>query len=126
LGQTHSQKHKLQCLRAKESNEKEVEKIFSDTYPQNPPPQKRCKPKAIEATQAAKKIENIEMPIQFPESTMDSPTTDTTNSQVYNPQAQLLRQVTLRLDGPCPKHLHKHLRHMSNNIQDNSRSSRSS
>jgi hypothetical protein len=28
-------------LRAKESQEKEAEKIFNDTHPQYPPPQKR-------------------------------------------------------------------------------------
>jgi hypothetical protein len=33
-GQTRSQKRKLQCLRAKESKEKEAEKIFNDTHPQ--------------------------------------------------------------------------------------------
>jgi hypothetical protein len=32
-GLTRSQKRKLQCLRAKESKEKEVEKIFNDTHP---------------------------------------------------------------------------------------------
>jgi hypothetical protein len=38
-GLTRSQKRKLQCLRAKESQEKEAEKIFIDTHPQYPPPQ---------------------------------------------------------------------------------------
>jgi hypothetical protein len=32
-GLTRSQKQKLQRLRAKESQEKEAEKIFNDTYP---------------------------------------------------------------------------------------------
>jgi hypothetical protein len=45
---TRSQKKKLQHLRAKESNEKEVEKIFNDTHPQYPPPQNRWRPKAVE------------------------------------------------------------------------------
>jgi hypothetical protein len=35
--------------------EKEIEKIFNDTHPHYPPPQKRWKPKAIEATQVATK-----------------------------------------------------------------------
>jgi hypothetical protein len=47
-GLTRSQKRKLQRLRAKESQEKEAEKIFNDTHPQYPPPQKKWRPKAIE------------------------------------------------------------------------------
>jgi hypothetical protein len=38
LGLTRSQKYKLQRLRAKESKENEVEKIFNDTHPQYPSP----------------------------------------------------------------------------------------
>jgi hypothetical protein len=40
-GLTLSQNQKLQRLRAKESQEKEAEKIFNDTHPQYPPPQKK-------------------------------------------------------------------------------------
>jgi hypothetical protein len=40
-GLTRSQKRKLQRLRAKENQEKEAEKIFNDTHPQYPPPQKK-------------------------------------------------------------------------------------
>jgi hypothetical protein len=40
-GLTWSQKRKLQRLRAKESQEKEAEKIFNDTHPLYPPPQKK-------------------------------------------------------------------------------------
>jgi hypothetical protein len=47
-GLTRSQKRKLQRLRAKENQEKEAEKIFNDTHPQYPPPQKRWRPKAVE------------------------------------------------------------------------------
>jgi hypothetical protein len=47
IGADTVSKKKLQRLRAKESNEK-VEKIFNDTYPQYPPPQKRWRPKAVE------------------------------------------------------------------------------
>jgi hypothetical protein len=57
-GLTRSQKQKLQRLRAKESQEKEAKKIFNDTYPQYPPPQKKWRPKAIEEKQTATKIEN--------------------------------------------------------------------
>jgi hypothetical protein len=55
---TLSQKRKLQRLRAKESKEKEVEKIFNDTHPHYPPPQKRWRPKAVEINQTAMKKEN--------------------------------------------------------------------
>jgi hypothetical protein len=47
-------------------------KIFNDTHPKYPPPQKRWKPKAAKATQAAAKIENKEMLAQFPTGTIDS------------------------------------------------------
>jgi hypothetical protein len=40
-GLTWSQKRKLQRLRAKENQEKEAEKIFNDTHPEYPPPQKK-------------------------------------------------------------------------------------
>jgi hypothetical protein len=54
-GLTWSQKQKLQRLRAKASQEKEAEKIFNDTHPQYPPPQKRWRPKAIEEKQTTTK-----------------------------------------------------------------------
>jgi hypothetical protein len=57
-GLTRSQKRKLQRLRAKESQEKETEKIFNDTHPQYSPPQKKWRPKAVEEKQTATKIEN--------------------------------------------------------------------
>jgi hypothetical protein len=57
-GLTRSQKRKLQRLRAKESQEKEAEKIFNDTHPQYPPPQKKWRPKVVEEKQTATKIEN--------------------------------------------------------------------
>jgi hypothetical protein len=44
---TRSQKRKLQCLRAKENQEKEAEKIFNDTHLQYLPPQKRWIPKVV-------------------------------------------------------------------------------
>jgi hypothetical protein len=49
-GLTRSQNRKLQRLRAQE---KEAEKIFNDTHPQYPPPQKRWRPKAVEENQTA-------------------------------------------------------------------------
>jgi hypothetical protein len=57
-GLTWSQKRKLQRLRAKESKKNETEKIFNDTHPQYPPPQKRWRPKDAEANQAATKIDD--------------------------------------------------------------------
>jgi hypothetical protein len=65
-GLTRSQKRKLQRLRAKESQEKEVEKIFNGTHPQYPPPQKKWRPKAVEEKQMATKIENETTLVQHP------------------------------------------------------------
>jgi hypothetical protein len=54
-GLTRSQKRKLQRLRAKESQE---EKIFNDTHPQYPPPQKKWRPKAVEEKQMATLVQH--------------------------------------------------------------------
>jgi hypothetical protein len=69
---TRSQKRKLQCLRAKESQEKETEKIFNDTHPQYPPPQKKWRPKAIEEKQTTTKIENKTTLVQHSAGMADS------------------------------------------------------
>jgi RNA recognition motif-containing protein len=71
-GLTRSQKRKLQRLRAKENQEKEAEKIFNDTHPQYPPPQKKWRPKAIEENQTATKIENKTTLVQHPAGMVDS------------------------------------------------------
>jgi hypothetical protein len=71
-GLTRYQKRKLQRLRAKESQEKESEKIFNDTHPQYPPPQKKWRPKAVEEKQTATKIENKTTLVQHPAGTTDS------------------------------------------------------
>jgi hypothetical protein len=63
-GLTRSQKRKLQRLRVKESQEKEAEKIFNDTHPLYPPPQKKWRPKAVEKKQTATEIENQTTPAQ--------------------------------------------------------------
>jgi hypothetical protein len=55
-GLTRSQKRKLQRLRAKENQEKEAEKIFNDTHPQYPPPQKKWRPKVVEEKQTTIKM----------------------------------------------------------------------
>jgi hypothetical protein len=57
-GLTRSQKRKLQHLRAKESQEKEAEKIFNDTHPQYPPPQKKWRPKDVEEKQTATLVQH--------------------------------------------------------------------
>jgi hypothetical protein len=71
-GLTRSQKQKLQRLRAKESQEKEAEKIFNDTLPQYPPPQKKWRPKVVEEKQTATKIENKTAVVQHPAGMTDS------------------------------------------------------
>jgi hypothetical protein len=71
-GLTRSQKRKLQRLRAKESQEKEAEKIFNDTHPQYPQPQKKWRPKAVEEKQTATKIENKTTLVQHPAGMADS------------------------------------------------------
>jgi hypothetical protein len=71
-GLTQSQKRKLQRLRAKENQEKEAEKIFNDTHPQYPPPQKKWRPKAIEEKRTATKIGNKTTLVQHPAGMADS------------------------------------------------------
>jgi hypothetical protein len=71
-GLTRSQKRKLQRLRAKESQEKEAEKIFNDTHPLYPPPQKKWRPKAVEEKQTTTKIENKTTLVQHPAGMADS------------------------------------------------------
>jgi hypothetical protein len=71
-GLTRSQKRKLQRLRAKESQEKEAEKIFNDTHPQYSPPQKKWRPKAVEEKQTSTKIENKTTLVQHPAGMADS------------------------------------------------------
>jgi sRNA-binding protein len=66
-------KAKLQCLRAKENQEKEAENIFNDTHPQYPPPQKRWRPKAVEEKQTATKTENKTTIVQLSAGMADSP-----------------------------------------------------
>jgi hypothetical protein len=70
-GLTRSQKRKLPRLREKENEEKEVEKIFNDTHPQYPPPQKKWRPKAVEEKQTTTKIENKTTLVQHPAGMVD-------------------------------------------------------
>jgi hypothetical protein len=56
----------------RESQEKETEKIFNDTHPQYPPPQKKWRPKAIEEKQMATKIENKTTLVQHPAGMVDN------------------------------------------------------
>jgi hypothetical protein len=48
-------------------------KIFNDTHPQYPPPQKRWRPKAVEINQTATKTENETATPQLSAGTTDSP-----------------------------------------------------
>jgi hypothetical protein len=79
-GLTRSQKRKLQRLRVKESQEKEVEKIFNDTHPLYPPPQKKWRPKAVEEKQTATEIENQTTPTQHLAGMADRTTSKTGQS----------------------------------------------
>jgi hypothetical protein len=72
-GLTRSQKGKLQRLRAKENQEKEAEKIFNDTHPQYPPPQKKWRPKAVGEKKTTTKMENKTIIVQHPTGMEDSP-----------------------------------------------------
>jgi hypothetical protein len=51
-------KAKITAPKSKGEPGKEVEKIFNDTHPQYPPPQKKWRPKAVEKKQMATKAEN--------------------------------------------------------------------
>jgi hypothetical protein len=95
---TRSQKQKLQRLRAKESQEKEAEKIFNDTHPQYPPPQKKWRQKAVEEKQTTTKIENKTILMQHPAGMADSPTKKT------GPSAQGTDRPTPE-SGPSALHL---------------------
>jgi hypothetical protein len=70
LGLTRSQKCKLQRISAKESKEKEAEKIFNDTHLQYP---REWKPKAAETTQATTKIEDKTAVVQLSAGMADRP-----------------------------------------------------
>jgi hypothetical protein len=72
-GLTRSQKRKLQRLRAKKNQEKEAEKIFNDTNPQYPPPQKKWRPKAVEKNQTTTKIENKTTTVHLSAGMVDCP-----------------------------------------------------
>jgi hypothetical protein len=90
-GLTRPQKRKLQRLRAKESQEKEAEKIFNDTHPQYPSPQKKWRPKAVEEKQTATKIENQTTLVQHP-------------AGMANSSASKAGQSTPNTDRPAPVH----------------------
>jgi hypothetical protein len=72
-GLTRSQKRTLHHLRAKENQEKEAEKIFNDTHPQYPPPQKRWRPKAVGINPTTTKTENETATSQLSAGMIDCP-----------------------------------------------------
>jgi hypothetical protein len=70
---TRSQKTKNASFESKVEQGKRSRKIFNDTHPQYPPPQKRWKPKTVEANQTATKTENETTATQLSAGTTDSP-----------------------------------------------------
>jgi hypothetical protein len=48
-------KEKITAPKSKREPGKEAEKIFNDTHPQYPPPQKKWRPKAVEEKPSATK-----------------------------------------------------------------------
>jgi hypothetical protein len=96
-GLTRSQKKKLQRLRAKENQEKEAEKIFNDTHPQYPPPQKRWRPKAVEENQTTTQTKNKTTIVQLFASMADSLAIKT------RPTVQGANRTTPK-DGPSALH----------------------
>jgi hypothetical protein len=104
-GLTRPQKRKLQRLRAKESQEKEAEKIFNATHPQYPPPQKRWRPKAVEINQTA--IEDKTAGLQLATGTADNPATkagptmDVADRPTLESGSPAMRQNTSN-DAPIP------------------------
>jgi hypothetical protein len=67
-------KAKITAPQSKRESDKGGEKIFNDTHPQYPPPQKRWRPKAVEKNQTATKTENKTTTMQLSASMVDSPT----------------------------------------------------
>jgi hypothetical protein len=106
-GLTRSQKRKLQCLRAKENQEKEAEKIFNDTHPQYPPPQKRWRPKATEEKKMVTMAENKTTTVQLSACTTARPatkvvpSTDDTDRPIPEARSSSLHQNTSN-DVPTP------------------------
>jgi hypothetical protein len=97
----------LQRLRAKESKEKKVEKIFNDTHLQYPPPEKRWRPKVVEVKQTYTKTENEIATVQFPTGTADrpaikvGPSADVADCLALESKPSTLRQNTSN-DAPKP------------------------
>jgi hypothetical protein len=67
-------KAKIAEPKSKGDQGKGGKKIFNDTHPQYPPPQKRWRPKAVEKNQTATKIENKTTTMQLYAGMVDSPT----------------------------------------------------
>jgi hypothetical protein len=74
IGTDTVSKVKIAALESKIEQGKRSRKIFNDTHPQYPPPQKRWRPKAIEVNQTATKIGNETSTLQLSAGMMDSPT----------------------------------------------------
>jgi hypothetical protein len=87
----------LQRLRANESKENVVEKIFNDTHPQFPPPQKRWRPNVVEANQMTTKAEDKTTTAQLFVSTTDSPAAE------VRPSTSIADRPTLEFGPSMPR-----------------------
>ena len=66
-------KAKITAPQSKGESGKEAERIFNDTHPQYPPPQKRWRPKTVEKNQTAIKTGNKTATMQLFAGIADSP-----------------------------------------------------
>ena len=66
-------KAKITAPQSKGESGKEAERIFNDTHPQYPPPQKRWRPKAVEKSQTATKIVNKTTTVHLSAGMVDCP-----------------------------------------------------
>jgi len=74
IGTDTVSKTKIAAFESKEEQEERSRKIFHDTHPQYPPPQKRWRPKTVEVNQTTTKTENNTTALQLSAGMADSPT----------------------------------------------------
>jgi hypothetical protein len=77
IGIDATAKAKITASKSKGEPGKGGGKIFNDTHPQYPPPQKRWRPKAVEENQTTTKIKNITTTVQLFAGMADSPAINT-------------------------------------------------
>jgi hypothetical protein len=76
-------------------------KIFNDTHPQNPPPQKRWRPKVVEEKQTATKTENKTTTLQLSVGMADSPAIKagpSTPQKRWRPKVVEINQTTTKTE----------------------------